>query len=171
MPFFICQTKYTTNPMKILILSILMFTITTVRSQNNTLSSGGQANGANGSVSYSIGQAFFSSASGGNGTIIQGNQQPYEISVITGIRNTNIDLKAQVYPNPVVDNLILVIRNTELKNLSYVLVDMQGKVLRQNKITNTSTTIETTSYSNGVYFIKVLDKQKPIKTFKIVKNK
>lgn len=157
--------------MKIFTPSLLLLLAISGYAQNNTLSAGGQANGSNGSVSYSIGQTFYVSGSGSNGSLIQGNQQPYEISVITGIRNTSIYLNAQVYPNPVIENLILVIRNTELKNLSYVLVDMQGKVLSQNKIINTSTTIETTSYSKGVYFIKLLDKQKPIKTFKVVKNK
>jgi hypothetical protein len=43
-------------------------------SQNSTLSSGGQATGTGGSVSYSVGQIAYSSLSGTNGSLIQGVQ-------------------------------------------------------------------------------------------------
>lgn len=156
--------------MKTKFLLLLLLISSAIFGQSNTVTSGGQSSSPNGSVSYSVGQIFFNSTTLGNGSVIQGNQQPFEISVITGTRNVNIELKAQVYPNPVADQLVLSIRNSQLRNLSYVLTDMQGKILQAAVISNSITPIDMKLHSNGVYFIKVLEKQKSIKTFKIVKS-
>ena len=139
--------------------------------QNNTLSSGGQASGSGGSVSYSIGQIAYSSLSGTNGSLIQGVQQPYEISIITSINDLTIDIKAQVYPNPTTDQLVLSIGTEDYKNLRFVLVDLQGKILKTDRIINPTSTLDVSKFSNGTYFLRVLSKNKQIKTFQIVKNK
>lgn len=139
--------------------------------QNNTLSGGGQASGSGGSASYSVGQIAYSSLSGTNGSLIQGVQQPYEISIITSINDLAIDLKAQVYPNPTTDNLVLSVGAEEYKNLRYVLVDLQGKVLKTDRIINPTSTLDVSKFSNGTYFLRVLSNNKQIKTFQIIKNK
>jgi len=46
--------------------------------------SGGNAKGSGGTVSYSFGQVYYISVEGVNGTVAQGVQQPFEISVVTG---------------------------------------------------------------------------------------
>jgi hypothetical protein len=139
--------------------------------QNNIASSGGQATGTGGSVSYSIGQIAYSSLSGTNGSLIQGVQQPYEISIITSINDLAIDLKAQVYPNPTTDKLILSIGSNEVKNLRYVLVDLQGKVLKSDRIINSNSSLDFSKLTNGSYFLRVLSNNKQVKTFQIIKNK
>lgn len=139
--------------------------------QNNTVSSGGQATGSGGSVSYTIGQVAYTTFTGNNGSLIQGVQQPYEISIVTNTRDLNIDLKAQVYPNPTADQLILSINNQELKNLRYVLLDVQGKTLASDRINQTATSINLSSLSNGTYLLRVLSNKKQIKTFQLIKNK
>ena len=54
-----------------------------VVAQQGSVSSGlGMLTDAGGSVSYSIGQAVYTEATGAGGTINQGIQQPYEIYVI-----------------------------------------------------------------------------------------
>jgi hypothetical protein len=47
-------------------------------SQESLSTSGGEANGTGGTVSYSIGQVFYSTYSGSNGTLSEGVQQPFE---------------------------------------------------------------------------------------------
>lgn len=152
-------------------LFIILCSTIHVYAQNNSVSSGGQGTSSQGSVSYSVGQVFFNAAAGSNGLVIQGNQQPFEISVITSVRNIHIDLNAQVYPNPVAEQLLLSIRNDQLQHLSYVLTDIQGKIFRQEVINNVFTNIEMSPYENGVYIINVLQKKRIIRTFKIIKNK
>ena len=139
--------------------------------QNNTVSSGVQATGTGGSVSYSVGQIAYSSYSGTNGSLIQGVQQPYEISIITSINDFTIDIKAQVYPNPTTDQLIMSIGMGEYKNLRFVLVDLQGKILKSDRVINPNSTIDFSRFSNGTYFLRVLSNNKQIKTFQIIKNK
>jgi hypothetical protein len=53
--------------------------------QNNTVSAGGDAEGSNGSISFTVGQVVYTSAEGSNGSINQGVQQPYDLEIITGI--------------------------------------------------------------------------------------
>lgn len=138
--------------------------------QNNTVSGGGQATGTGGSVNFTIGQIAYSTLTGSNGSLIQGVQQPFEISIVTSVSDMAIDLKAQVYPNPTANQLILSIGNQELKNLHYVLVDVQGKILTNNRINHSATTINVSRLCNGTYFLRVLSDNKQIKTFQIVKK-
>jgi len=139
--------------------------------QNNTVTSGGQASGTGGSVSYSVGQIAYSSTSGTNGSITQGVQQPFEISAVTSIRNIGIDLKAQIYPNPSTDQLILSINTQEYKNLRYILVDSQGKTMTSDRINQNAQKIDVSKLSNGTYFLRVLSNKQQLKTFQIIKNK
>jgi hypothetical protein len=155
---------------KTLLLLLLCSTVK-LYAQSNTVSSGGQASGTGGSVGYTIGQIAYSSLTGTNGSLIQGVQQPFEISIVTNITDLLIDLNAQVYPNPTTDQLILSIKNQELKNLQYVLVDIQGKRLKSDRINNVDTNINVSKLSNGTYFLRILSNNKQIKTFQIVKNK
>jgi len=142
-----------------------------LHAQNNTVSSGGQASGTGGSVSYTIGQIAYSSLSGSSGSLVQGVQQPYEISIVTNITDVAIDLKAQVYPNPTTDQLILSVAIEEYKNLRYVLVDQHGKVLKSDRVINTISSFDIGKLSNGIYFLRLFSNKKQIKTFQVIKNK
>jgi hypothetical protein len=121
-------------------------------------------------VSYSIGQVVYSTNTSANGTVIQGVQQPYEISTITAIEAAkDINLLVQAYPNPTTNFLTLSVQNYASEHLSYQLIDMSGKVLESRKLPSSNTTI---SLENGIatfYIIKVLDNQKVLKTFKVIK--
>lgn len=141
-----------------------------IQAQQTVLSSGGNASGSGGTSSYSVGQLVFKTISG-NGTVHQGIQMPYEISQVLGINDLNgINLNLLAYPNPTTNFLNLSVENLDSKNLSYQIFDLTGKQLATKKITTTKTTIEMAQYPVSVYFLKVLNQQKVIKTFKIIKN-
>ena len=76
-------------------------------SQETVITTGGEATGAGGTASYSIGQVFFTTVTGTNGSIMQGVQQPYEISITLGEGETTVNLEISVYPNPTTDRLTL----------------------------------------------------------------
>jgi hypothetical protein len=108
---------------KIVILIALLFLCTVpiaMYAQDTTPASGGNATGTGGSVSYTIGQIVYTTNSGTNGSLSQGVQQPYEISLVTGIEEPS-DISIQ-------------------------------------------------NISPSTYFLKVTDKNKVLKTFKIIKN-
>lgn len=74
-----------------------------------------------------------------------------------------------VYPNPTQGVLTINIANGNLPD-SYTIYNSIGQTVGSAKITSASgLTINTSSYSNGVYFIKV-DKGNQTKTLKFIKN-
>jgi len=144
---------------------------TTFQAQNSIPTSGGNASGSGGSVSYSIGQVVYTTnTSITYGSVAQGVQQPFEISVITGTEEAkDITLVCSVYPNPASDFLTLETENYDNKSLSYKLFDNNGKLLESNKVTSNETIILIANLLPNLYFLKVIDNGKEIKTFKIIK--
>ena len=99
-------------------------------SQSNTVSAGGQATGAGGTASYSIGQLNYITKTGGGSSISEGLQSAYEISTITGIEETNINLSVSVYPNPSNGFLILNVEDNKLTTIIRMEEDtFKGKLL------------------------------------------
>ena len=138
--------------------------------QNAPVSSGGVSSGTGGSATYSIGQTDFITANGSNGTITQGLQQPYEILVLSGIEISEINLSVSVFPNPTSDIITLSVKDLSTENLSYALYDLQGKLIKKDKLSGNETAITMGDLSNASYLIMVTDNKKEIKTFRIIKN-
>jgi len=143
---------------------------TTIQAQNTIPASGGNASGS-GTVSYSVGQVVYTTnTSTTYGSVAQGVQQPFEISVITAIKQAkDITLVCSVYPNPASDFLTLKVENHDTDNLSYKLFDANGKLLESKKVTGNETVISMANLLPSLYFLKVIENQKEIKTFKIIK--
>jgi hypothetical protein len=155
----------------LLFLTLLLAAATFSIAQNAVPSSGGDAKGAGGSVSYSVGQVVYTSNTGDNGSVAQGVQQPYEIFILTGVENyPAITLSFKAYPNPVTNLLILSAGNFGDEKLAYKLSDISGKNLLSNQIIEEITTIEMERYRSGAYFLSVIQNNSEIKTFKIIKN-
>jgi hypothetical protein len=145
--------------------------LTGAQAQNAISAAGGNATGSGGTVSQTIGQVTYTTISGTTGTVTQGVQQPYEISVVTGIEEAvGIILEISVYPNPATDFVRLKIENYEVENLRYQLYDINGSLLQDNKVEGKETSIIMRNHLPATYFLKVTDKNKVIKTFKIIKN-
>ena len=144
--------------------------ITTMNLHEVILTTGGSATGSNGSSSYSLGQLVDVYNSGTNGSVTQGIQQSFEIYVISGVENTNITLQCSVYPNPSTDFIRLNTYKTNLKNPSYQLYDINGKLMEMRDITNSETSIVMSRYLPSIYFLKVLSSNHIIKSFKIIKK-
>jgi len=141
--------------------------------QQASIASGGDASGVGGSVAYSVGQIVYTTNTGITGSVAQGVQQPYEISITTGMLETDIKLNLSAYPNPTTNYLMLQIdASASLSNqsMSYQLYDISGKLLESNTIVASSTTIKMEQMPTGTYLLKVTQNNKEVKTFKIIKN-
>ncbi|MES2837706.1 MAG: T9SS type A sorting domain-containing protein [Bacteroidota bacterium] len=137
--------------------------------QQSANSAGGEAYGNNGTVSYSIGQVNFQSLSGTDGSIIEGVQQPYEIYTV-GLSKLN-SITLSVYPNPLINQLTLQIDDADVnRNLNYILLDNQGKVIEENKINSSKTIISGSNLASGIYYVNIVSKNEQLQSFKIVKN-
>lgn len=142
-----------------------------LNAQNAIPASGGNAAGTGGSVSYTVGQVVYSQVSGTNGIITQGVQQPFEISVVTAIKEADgITLEMIVYPNPATDFIRLRIVNFEIENLVYRLYDITGSMLKTDEVDVEETTISMQDLRPSTYFLKIIQGTKDIKTFKLIKN-
>jgi len=161
--------------MKQLIKTLIAFCLfgfgTTMQAQNTIPASGSNVSGGGGTVSYSVGQVVYTTNTGSNGSVAQGVQQPFEISVVTSIEEAKgISLEIVLYPNPATDFIKLKIENYEAGNLRYQLYDINGNILLSNKVEGNETNIVMSNLVSATYFLKVTDNKKVIKTFKIIKN-
>ena len=156
---------------KLKISLILLFGIvqTGLQAQEALPASGGNSSGTGGTVSYTVGQSVYTTATGTGGEVIQGVQQPFVISVETGIEQTGINLECVIYPNPVTDYLILKI-DDDYKELSYQLFDTKGQMITTGKLTTAETKILTGNLTQGTYLLRVVDNTQAIKTFNIIKK-
>lgn len=156
---------------KSLLVILVFFGSTALYAQSDINTAGGDATGPNGSASYTIGQLNYATYFGPNGSASLGVQQAYEISVVVGINEVfGINLGLNAFPNPTVDFLNLEVDNYLNNNLTFYLYDLNGKVLAEGPITQSLTTIEMSTYEPAIYFVKISQNQKDIKTFKIAKN-
>ncbi|MGI6479934.1 MAG: hypothetical protein ACOX0M_10915 [Salinivirgaceae bacterium] len=93
--------------------------LTGLQAQTSVNATGGDASGSGGSVSYSVGQVAYQTHTGTSGSVSEGVQQPFEISVVTGIEEAKgINLSVSAYPNPTTDYLTLEVEEFDLSNLS-----------------------------------------------------
>ena len=152
----------------LLILSFAFCVTIQIQAQNNTVSAGADAEGSNGNVSYSIGQVVYTSATGINGSINQGVQQPYDYDVITGIEHTEIELN--LYPNPTLGQVNLSIADSRTQEYSLSLFDATGRLIMQNSQLNGLNSFSMESYAAGAYTLSVFKKEELVKSFRIIRN-
>jgi hypothetical protein len=144
---------------------------TAIQGQNAIPATGSNASGSGGSASYSIGQVTYQILSGTTGTVAQGVQQPYEISVVTAIANTEgITLEYKVFPNPTRGLTTLTVKPYNHENIRYQIYDLNGVLLQDKKVESEETDISLERFSFSMYFLKILSDNKEIKVFKIIKR-
>lgn len=161
--------KYFTNSVIVLYLFV---NVTGLTAQSSITSIGGNATGAGGSAAYTVGQMAYIVVTGTNGFIVQGVQQPYEISTVTAVENTDdISLQYIIYPNPTGGIVRLVINPFNDEGYSYLLYDLNGKLIREDKVTGKDTEIPFESLPPAVYLLRILMNDHEVKIFKVVKNK
>ncbi len=153
-------------------LSVLLLGLgLTAQAQQATTATGGDASGSGGTVAYSVGQIVYTTNTGTTGSVAQGVQQAYEISVVTGIKNeTKASMSLVVFPNPTTSFLNLKIADLKTEQLTYQLTDAIGKLIIENKIAESSTQINMNAQAEAIYFLNIIQNNLIVKTFKIIKN-
>ena len=157
--------------MKIVVLLFFVFGITISQAQQTTDAAGGDLSGVGGTISFSVGQIDYATNTGPNGSVAQGVQQPYEISIFTEVKEAkDISLSFLVYPNPTSDFLKLKVENYNSPNLTYTFITVNGKILEIKKMDAFEVSISLEQLAAGIYFLKVAEFNRDLKTFKIIKN-
>lgn len=137
--------------------------------QQGSLPTGGTHSEGNLVVSQSIGQVFQASESNTNHLVVEGLQQPYEISHLLGLLDQQFpNLQLKLYPNPAPEYLMLELNAIPIE-LRYEIVDAQGRLIQAGEIRESQTQISTVHLSPGLYFVNLFNKQNLKECFKIIK--
>ena len=145
---------------KVTFILAFLFSFTSAHSQTVIVSAGGTTTVSGKTVSYSIGQVFNTASSG--------IQQPYEIFEVIGVNEIDSDVIFSVFPNPTTNVLFLDV--SDFKDISYQLIDLQGKTLNASNVVDTKTEIQVSHLPTGMYILNVFQTNKSIKSYKIIKR-
>ena len=166
----------------LLVIMMLLFSFkgmsqTIQTSTNDTMetfnASGDDATGGSGSVTYSIGQVFYTYIGESVYDVAQGIQQG-ELSQTLDTPENSVEPKVEIFifPNPTTDYVTINMEGFEFENgpRSYQLYDIQGRFLKQNTINQNETQIDLNDLSSSIYILQVYINNKILKTFKILKK-
>ncbi len=129
------------------------------------------ADGNRCSATYTSGKLVFKVLSGKTGYAPQGVHQAYEITIATiAEKPGETDKECIAYPNPVDGTMKLVIRPFNDENMWYRIYDMNGVLLKENKIENKELVIPVENVPSATWLVKVVNNGTEVKLFKIEKT-
>ncbi len=125
----------------------------------SVLSSGGAYfEGNDISISWTLGELAVSTLAGTDLVLTQGFQQPFDIDV--GMEENQVNWGISAYPNPVGDQLRIRFDIETTGDYFIEVQDVTGRLIsqQQHKLVNPGDIIllNTSNYTVGVYFLKVL---------------
>lgn len=154
---------------KIVVSAIALSGIFYARAQESVNTSGGDASGSGGSSSYSIGQMAYVSTESSAGSVSQGVQHAYSITVVTNHQIVESSINLSVFPNPTSDELHLQIDRFD--GLSFQLRDLEGNILKDiSSISSNITKININELPVATYLLTVADGESALRTFQIIKQ-
>ncbi len=150
-------------------LLVLIFPFT-LWSQQAVLPAGGDATNASGSVSYSVGQVFYSNYSSSEGSVHEGVQHAFEWYPVS-IKNTEYEPSLNIFPNPSTGQVFIQHKfdSAELGTYHIRLVDAHGNLLEYYKLDGIQGQMDLNGHSPGWYTLLVYGKEGVLQTFKILK--
>lgn len=153
----------------LMIISILVTLIITVNAQSVLSNGGGNFEDANSIISWTVGETFITTLTNSSIILTQGfHQSSLKVTSIKPNFAQGMEIKA--YPNPTVDYLNLKFEGDLPNDVSYRVLDQQGRVLSYDKVTELITEIDFSSYTQGVYIINAIIGIEKVSTITIIKN-
>ncbi|MBQ3580831.1 MAG: T9SS type A sorting domain-containing protein [Bacteroidales bacterium] len=146
---------------KTFLFTALTLVCVSIMAQSTFGITGGDVRGANGSMSYTMGQpavmtaySKVTNASAKAANLREGVQQTYTIEElkIDGVQVLNFDVS--VYPNPTADKITVSIGN-DVQDMSYELYSIDGKLLKKGRFQGTEQNIEMKDYVSGSYVLRL----------------
>lgn len=139
------------------------------QAQETLSTAGGDISGSNGSMSYALGQLVFTKNTGSNGSVNQGIQYNYQIEAT--VLSAEPDVSISLFPNPVDHFLNLELDHLKRDDLSYRLIDLQGKIIANEKVLKRKTQIPVGKLQEAVYILHIMNQNKKVQSFKIIKRR
>jgi hypothetical protein len=151
------------------IMMLILFASSSLSAQEVTTSAGDFHQNSNFSVSWTIGEPVIDTWSASGTVLTQGFQQPILVSVSI-YENPDLNYTINAFPNPTSDFLNVVISNGTYDKMQYLLFDVTGKLIDSRQIVSEQTEILFSHLPVATYYVKIIENNKELKTFKIIKN-
>lgn len=121
-------------------------------------------------VNSIVGEIFVSTGTTNEVIVTQGfNQAFFVISTLENNQTPETTLK--IFPNPATDFFNIELKEVSSEKLTYYLFDISGQLITSKVISSTLERVELEGLSNQTYFLKVLDENQLLQSFKIQKLK
>ena len=151
----------------IVILSLLFFC--QANAQEVAPSSGGHFSSESYQLSWTVGEPVIETCNSASSQLTQGmHQSKLIVTAINEIEGLNLSIVA--YPNPVTDYVQLEVDSYRDEGLCYSLHGMGGNLLAHGKLTGNRAKVPMDRYTPSAYLLKIVDSNKVLKTFKIIKQ-
>ena len=152
-----------------LFILILLLNAIAMQAQQVISTAGDYNSGTSNSLSWTLGEGVIETFTGTNVILTQGFQQSkLTINAIKEVPGNSLEISA--YPNPTADFVTLKITTESVKNFKYMLYDLYGKLLAEQKLVNSETKIPFNNLASGTYLLKLINNNQDLKVFKIVKQ-
>lgn len=159
------------NQLKMIVFVMLLICLDKTYAQKTINVTGGNVSGVNGSVVYSVGQLLYTTYTGNNGSVSEGVQHPKESLITLGIDENSQNLsQLTVYPNPTMDFIKLNINNINWQDLQYQVFDINGRNVLSENFKSENALINLKKLKPSIYFLKISDHYKNLRSFKIIKT-
>ena len=154
----------------IIVLVLSLFGLNRLQSQQLISSGGGDYNGENVSLSWSLGEPIIETLSNGPVVLTQGFHQSFTSSnSILDLAEPSLSLK--IYPNPTAGNLNLLTKSESFSTMQFSLHNMEGKAISHGLVKSDLTKIEMYTYPHGIYLLRIVKKSgEPVQSFRVVKQ-
>lgn len=146
---------------KTFLFTALTLVCVSIMAQSTFGITGGDVRGANGSMSYTMGQpavmtaySKVTNASAKAANLREGVQQTYTIEELKIDAVQALDFDVNVYPNPTVDKITVTIGN-DIPDIRYELYSIDGKLLKKGRFQGSEQNIEMQDYAFGSYVLRI----------------
>ncbi len=144
---------------------------TKTKAQSEIVSAGGNTSGSGGSTCFSLGQVSYICCESANGSVSQGVQQTYVITVPNEVQTlSDVQSNIQLYPNPAETAIAIKINAQHAGNLHYRLRNISGQIIKSFPISKDITNIDLNGYASDVYILEIWADDTLIDSFKIIKQ-
>lgn len=133
---------------------VLLLAPFSMSGQVSVNSSGGEAIGSNGSVSFSVGQVDYINFSSAQNMMSEGVQQPIELYTVK-IEELQEKVYLTLYPNPTTQNLWLQFDGAVHNRKKIEVYSISGQKVKSLEIDESKPQLDVSDLANGTYIIRV----------------
>lgn len=153
----------------LLLLFLLGVFLSRAPAQEAVVSGGGYAAEGTKSISWSLGELAIETLVSEDLILTQGFQQGWVL--ITAVEEiADPDFHLIIYPNPVSENLMIEVPESQLGGLRFQVFDLSGSLLMSEPLKETFRELSFGTMEPGIYMVRFIQEGETKKTVRIIKK-